>query len=312
MTLKVSVIIPVYNAEKFIKGTIDSVLAQTYQKFEIIVIDDGSTDKSAEIIKSFDDKRIIYTYQKNQGVSAARNKGILESNGKYIAFLDHDDLWLPEKLERQIPILEANANVGLVYSDCYIIDLNRHVLRRYFKDHRPHRGKVLPDLFLDDFIPCLTAIIRKSILNHTGFFNLELSIVEEYDLFLRIAESYEIEYIDLPLAEYRIHETNFSKNFVLGSQELIKLLSKFFVKAPKIKEALGTKVNLRFCEAHYSLARAYSFQRQFLESRKDFLASIKYNPLYIKSYIGYLCSLLKIVIPNRENALKNLISFKID
>jgi len=287
------VIIPVYNAEKFIKETIESVLEQTYQDFEIIIIDDGSTDKSAEVIKSFDDKRIIYTYQKNQGVSATRNIGILKSNGEYIALLDHDDLWLPEKLERQIPILESNSNVGLVYSDCYIIALNGNILGRNFKDHRPHRGKVLPDLFLDNFIPCLTAVIRKNILNHTKFFNPELSIAEEYDLFLRIARSYEIEYIDLPLAEYRIHETNFSKDAVSAYEEENTLVKTFLERHPGLRDVLSNKVDKRLAAIYYNLGKAYFFQGEVKKSRCFLDKAIKtymaVRPFLFKllTFLGY-------------------------
>lgn len=267
MAPKVSVIIPVYNAEKFIKETIESVLGQTCQDFEIVIVDDGSTDKSAETIKSLDDKRIIYTYQKNHGVSAARNKGILESDGEYIALLDHDDLWLPEKLERQVPILESNSNVGLVYSDCYIIDLNGHILKRNFKDHRPHQGKVLADLFLDNFIPCLTALIRKNILGSIGLFNPELSIAEEYDLFLRIAEVCEVDFVDLPLAKYRLHETNFSKNAVQGNKEENTVVKTFLKRHPELRDVLSNKVDKRLAAIYYNLGKAYFFQGEVKESR---------------------------------------------
>lgn len=145
---KVSVIIPVYNCENFIEETLKSVLSQTYKDFEVIVVDDDSKDRTGEIVNVIKDKRIVYIHQENGGVSMARNNGILNSKGEYIALLDHDDLWLPEKLERQMPTLESNSKIGLVYSDCHIVDSKGRITGRSFKDHPPHRGNIIPDLFL--------------------------------------------------------------------------------------------------------------------------------------------------------------------
>ena len=258
---KVSVIIPAYNCERFIGETIKSVLSQTYQDFEVLVIDDGSEDKTQEIVKGINDPKIVYIHhEENSGVSVARNNAITKSRGEYIALLDHDDLWLPEKLERQVPILESDPKVGLVYSDCYIIDLNGHILGRNFQDHHPHRGEVFPDLFLDNFIPCLTVLIRKDALDRVGLFNPEFSIAEEYDLFLRIAEVYKVDFVDLPLAKYRLHETNFSKNEVRANEEADTVIRTFLGNHPDLKDILGNKVDRRLSTLYYDLGKAYFFK----------------------------------------------------
>lgn len=119
---KVSVIIPVYNVEKYIASTIKSVLAQTYQSFELLIIDDGSPDRSVQICQQFDDPRIKIISQKNRGVAAARNTGISQAQGEYIAFLDADDLWLPEKLEKHVEHLESSPSVGVSFSRSAFID----------------------------------------------------------------------------------------------------------------------------------------------------------------------------------------------
>ncbi len=306
MSPKVSVIVPVYNAEKFLGETVESILEQTYQDFEIIIVNDGSTDKSAEIIKSLDDERIICIYQKNQGVSAARNKAILQSRGEYIALLDHDDLWLPEKLEKQIPVLDGNSEVGLVYSDCYCVDIKEKVIERAFEQTKPFRGAVLPELFLSNFIPCLTAVIRKTVFEKAGLFDPKFTIAEEYDFFLRAAKNCKIEYVDLPLAKYRVHEGNISKDLILWHQEVIEILDRFLREDAEIRKQLGTRVHPRFYISHYSLARQYQFQKRFADARREFLSAIKYCPFCIKSYIGYLSSLLGIVIPSREKIVSTL------
>ena len=150
-----------------------------------------------------------------------------------------------------------------------------------------------------------------TIFEKVGFFNPKFSIAEEYDLFLRIAKLFRIEYVNLPLAKYRIHETNFSKNVILDHRELIEILNKFLAENPEIRRTLGTKVDLRFYDSHYSLARLYQFQKRFAEARREFIASAKYYPFGIRSYIGYLSSLLGIVIPSREKIANALLPYMI-
>src|SRR5579864_8740685 len=113
---QVSVVIPAYNAARFLGDAIQSVLNQTYSNFEVVVVNDGSTDDTESVVRSFGD-RLFYVKQANKGVSAARNEGIKRARGQYVAFLDSDDVWLPTKLAEQIPFLEQNPEVGLVYSD---------------------------------------------------------------------------------------------------------------------------------------------------------------------------------------------------
>jgi len=113
---KISVIIPIYNAERYLSETIESVMAQTYSDWEIVAVDDGSTDKTPEILKDHEkklSKKLCVITQKNSGVSIARNTAIAAARGEYIAFLDHDDLWLPEKLEKQVKLLDSNKKLGL-------------------------------------------------------------------------------------------------------------------------------------------------------------------------------------------------------
>ena len=115
----VSVIIPAYNAQKYIREALDSVLAQTYSSFEIIVVEDSSTDDTAKIIKSYIDPRVKFVHQEKKGQTAARDEGMRRASGKYLAFLDADDVYLPQKLERQVGYMEAHPECGLCYCDLY-------------------------------------------------------------------------------------------------------------------------------------------------------------------------------------------------
>ena len=328
----VSVIIPLYNSAKYIKETIESALNQKYSEIEVIIIDDGSTDRSAEIVKGLNDRRIIYIYQQNKGVSLARNKGILASRGKYIALLDHDDLWLPEKLEKQIPILDGNPEIGLVYSDSYKINPEGGILGKLFEEVKPCRGNVFPELFLGNFIPCLTAVVRKTVLDKVGVFNHHFSIAEEYDLFLRIARFFKVEYVDLPLAKYRVHSGNLSRNSSLLFREQFEILEKCLKRYPELKDILKgklyppppsspsrgeeigrgnfeipyNKIRRRFAKLHYSLGRTYQMQKEFSQSRKEFLKAIRLGPFNLKAEIFWLLSLLRIAVPERKIFLEKI------
>ena len=140
-------------------------------------------------------------------------------------------------------------------------------------------------------------MLRKEILRKAGFFDHKFCVAEEYDLFLRIARFFKVEYVDLHLAKCRIHEGNFSRNVILLHQEEIEILSKYLEPNSEVRKALGKKADVRLAELHYVLGRLYQLKRKFPESRMDFLSSIKYSPFNIKSYICYLSSLLNIVVP---------------
>jgi len=301
---KVSVIIPVYNASRFIGETIKSVLSQTYKDFEIIVVDDGSTDNSADIVKSFGDKKIILIKQKNRGVSAARNTGIKASTGKFIALLDHDDLWLPEKLEKQIPLLEKNPDVALVYSDVCYIDARGNPVSWMLKQFEPHRGYVLKELFITDFIPCLTAVFRKDVIEKIGFFNERYRYAEEYELFLRMARFFQFDFVDEVLACYRVHQNNLSRNIIQSYLENIEILEHFYHSVPEVKkfEYVARK---RIANMYFITGRRFQVEeRNRTQAIKMFRKSLNYNSTSMKSILGLLTAFFNIPVPRRHRILK--------
>jgi glycosyltransferase involved in cell wall biosynthesis len=205
----VTIIIPAYNAEKFIGKTLDSVKSQTYEAWECIVIDDGSSDITADIIKEYasKDKRFRYIHGQHGGVSRARNLGIAAAQGEYIALLDHDDLWTPEKLAKQVPILLQHPEIGLVYCDAYVQTPDKTI--RHSRMRTPYAGQVFHRLVRGNFIICLTAVMRKNLLQQRPDpFVPELQMAEEFELFLWIAARSIVGYIDEPLATYVVHGTN--------------------------------------------------------------------------------------------------------
>ena len=206
----VSAIVPAYNAEAFIERTLKSVLCQTYKNLEVLVVDDGSTDKTFEIVQSIaqKDSRVTLIRQKNAGVAAARNLAIEKSTGEYIAPVDADDIWYPEKIEKQVNcILKAGESVGLVYSWSINIDENDLIIGQY-SGFKPE-GKVYIALLCQNFVDnASTPLIRRSCLKHIGGYNSQLRQqaaqgCEDWDIYLRIAEFYEFRVVPEFLVGYR-------------------------------------------------------------------------------------------------------------
>ena len=237
--LKVSVIIPVYNGGKYISHAIESVLSQTYKEMEIIVVDDGSADRTAEIVKSYQQthdlidrrKNLIYIYQKNQGTAAARNKGIVNSTGEYIALLDYDDIWEPEKIELQIKYMIEHQEVGMVHSDAGFIDKDGNLIDDM---KRPKGftvyGRCFKELFIQNKIRASTAVIRSSCLDKIGLFDENIRYCEDLDLWLRLSREFSIGYVNQILCYYRLHDSNMTHNKV----EHLICRNKMFNKILKI------------------------------------------------------------------------------
>ncbi len=203
----VSVIIPTYNRREYVQEAIDSVLAQTYRDFEIIVIDDGSTDGTGEALTARYGDQIRYIWQKNAGESAARNLGIDIARGQYVAFLDSDDLWLPNKLVKQIVVLRQNSQVGLVYSYVYQIDREgRRLPGAPLGESTADVQPVFENLVQSCIFAPGTVVARKDCLQQVEGFDLTIQYGEDWDLWLRLSLVTEFSAVREPLAEIRVHQ----------------------------------------------------------------------------------------------------------
>lgn len=221
---KVSVIIPTFNRANYIGEAIDSVLSQTYKDYEIVVVDDGSTDNTKEVLKKYSDK-IKYVYQRNRGLSASRNRGIDESNGEYIGFLDSDDIWLSDKLEKQVDILDQGHNYAFVCSDSYVIDETGKIIKTFGKGI--YNYETFESLYEENFVLVLTVLLRRRCLEDVGLFDETLSMSEDYDLWLRIAKRYKFKHLSSPLSKYRTHSGNMSKKNEVLEREVKKVIDKY-------------------------------------------------------------------------------------
>ena len=204
----VSVIIPAYNSAQFIAATIQSALAQTYADFEIIVVDDGSTDATLEVLNSFGQQIKVFS-KPNGGPASARNLAIRNASGKYVAFLDADDLWMPEKLAEQVAFLESNPEVGMTFSEALMF--------AEVGGEKQIRGKIgftgetsFCHLLLGDHIPNSTVMMRRECVDEIGWLNESRALVavEDYEYWLRLAKAFPIKAIAKPLAYYRVHANN--------------------------------------------------------------------------------------------------------
>jgi GT2 family glycosyltransferase len=288
MMVSVSVIVPVYNGERYIREMLESVFAQTYQDYEIICVDDGSNDASLAILNDYRD-RIKVVQQANMGQAGARNAGAKTGTGIYLAFLDQDDRWYPQKLERQVAILEANPEAVMVHCDMDWIDEAGHVTQRSVVSatHRSaHKGVTMPQLVGWD--PCIypsTMLIRRVAFDRVGGFDPELrSYGEDIDLMLRLRPEGLFIFLEETGTQYRKHSTNFSGS---GSDAMFRCAEKFFQKL----EGCDVGDKKRQALLNRFLAKLYSDwgkmkMRSGLhgEAQRLFLRSLRYYPWQFRTY----------------------------
>ncbi len=227
-TPEVSVIIPTYNRAEFVGAAIASVLAQSYTGYEILVIDDGSTDNTPQVLARFGDKiRIIR--QPNGGVARARNTGIRHARGKFICFLDSDDLWTPAKLERQLGFAKENPIYGLIATEIAgFNEAGEQGGRSKARMYRVRNGFVLEDLLFANWIQTSTVLIRRECLEAVGGFDEDVGqFGEDWLLWMRIAAQFPIYFIAEPLVRYRIHGASLTSHQPESQYEsLMRILQK--------------------------------------------------------------------------------------
>jgi len=221
----VSVIIPSYNAAAFIRETVYSVLDQTYSNIEVIVVDDGSKDNTAEILQEFGNK-IHYHRQVNAGVSQARNKGFGLSKGEYVCFLDADDWLFPNTIAEKVQLMESDASLGIVYGRVEVTDMH---LKPTGEILYPTAGKNLVEL-LCRFkwpIPCPSNVLfRRKVLDDVGLFDPQLSTSADYDMWLRVCSIYETGVIPRLSVKYRKHGSNMSSNISRFKKDMELIIKK--------------------------------------------------------------------------------------
>jgi len=276
----VSVIIPTYNRAAYLQKALQSVKEQTYQTLEIIIIDDGSVDDTRKMLENYGGE-LHYFYQENRGISGARNAGIRRAHGEYIAFLDSDDFWLPDKTEQQLAIFKQHPEYGLVASRCASIRLDGS----YREKNRPGRsGWVLEDLFKANFIRTSAAMVKQECFKNIGLFDEDLKECEEYDLWLRIAAHYPMGFINKSLAVYVDNPDGVSTDSLTGRLYRLRVLEKKY-----LQEKLPAKLySRRIADTCHYVGRHYIQKGEKELGLQYLLRAQKLRPVYIKNLLYLL------------------------
>lgn len=271
---KVSVIIPAYNAMSYLPETLESVFGQTFTDLEILIVNDGSLDDIVEWASQIGDSRVKFISQANQGVSAARNTGIIKAQGEYIAFLDADDLWEPTKLEKQVHCLEANPTVGLAYTWTNFIDEFGQSTGVSIFSHA--EGNVWQEIVVRDMVSTgSSTMIRAECFDKVGLFDSDLCVGEDRDMWTRIAAYYPFAVIKEPLTLYRRHPQNTTKSNEKIIPELSRVIEKTFKDTPQ---------NLLYLKN-----RSYGWMNIFaawaaIEEEKDYKQALYYSQQAVQKY----------------------------
>jgi len=277
----VSAIIPNYNYERFIADAIESALKQTYPYVEVIVVDDGSTDMSQTVTKNYE-QRIRSIRQENKGVAAARNRGVEESRGELLAFLDADDLWLPTKLERQVQLFLADDELGLVHCGVEEMTDAGERIRLVLKGME---GWVARELLLLRQAVILGGgsglMVPRRVFDAVGGFDQRLSTSADWDLFYRVAAKRKVGFVPEPLVRYRLHDSNMHSNVQAMAHDMLLGFEKAFSD-----DTAELRQVRRVCYGNLHMMLAGSFFRARLQT--DFLQHALKSLWFAPTNINYL------------------------
>lgn len=289
----VSVIITTFNRAVLLEQTLQSVIKQTYRDFEVLLVDDGSSDATAEVASKY--KPLVkYIYQTNKGQSPARNAGIKAARGEFVAFVDDDDLWLPEKLEYQMKTMKELSGNALIYCDTEMFDNDSgSTLYRFSTRRRPYSGSVAAKLYLGCFVSSPTPLVRRSIFDEVGFFSESkvTRLHEDWDMWLRISSKVPFVYIDKVLARYRLHKTNMltcasADEFHTCGMAIISRAADF---APQIFGPVRRRAE---SNQFVRTGNAYLARKNLAAARAMYLKAIQMNRSNMAAYRNCCASLL--------------------
>ncbi|MGA2091528.1 MAG: glycosyltransferase family 2 protein [Endomicrobiales bacterium] len=328
----ISIIIPIYNRAGLIRECLESVFAQTYPHYEVILVDDGSTDRLTDALSPYM-SRIRYIKQDNHGAASARNRGIREAKGEFIAWLDSDDRWLPFKLELEMSVLEKMPPaVCFVHSDfsCFSTEggeIAHSYVRQYFftldvykltsdtlysskstvrqlgitvasvpGDTRVYWGDVSDKVILGPLFLPSSIVIRRDCLLATGFFDETMRTGEDFDLLARVARKHEVAYIDVPTLEYRrFHPDQLSSksNELETDKVFLKVATELGFNDKEYYRKNTAFVDMRLAHCHYALGLYYYNRNQYDQALKEFITSIKMYVRQRKIYLLIIVSFIK-------------------
>ena len=278
----VSVIIPTFNYGRFLRAAIDSALAQTHAPLEILVVDDGSTDETADVAASYGE-RVRFIRQQHAGVCAARNNGIANARGEYVAFLDSDDVWLPEKLAKQLARFEADPELGLVHCGAERFDESGTLVVNL----DGLEGWIAPQLLrLDsEVIAAGSAIlVPRRIADEIGGFDTGLAQAEDWDFAYRVAVRYRVGFVREVLVRYRQHGGGHHLNVPRMEHDMMTALGKAFASSDPAVQSLRRST---YGRVHRILAGCYFQERAPKLFFRHMLKSLRYDPRNVGYFAAY-------------------------
>lgn len=302
MAPKVSVLIPSYNHARFLPAALQSVFDQTYTDYEIVVVDDGSTDGSVELLRSYGDRIRLFT-QSNRGTYPTLNRCIAESRGEYLAILNSDDLWAPTKLEKQVAMLDAHPQVGLVHTGGHFIDAEGRILPGNplgFEWPRTPTGNIIEALVRHNKIIASSVMIRRECFERLGGFREDLFGSGDWEMWFRVALEYDIGYIDEPLTMYRVHGANASFQHRRVYEDDVKVRTEtIHACESRLWQRANDPKAMRLALAHsYAcLGTEYALLGDRKRARQAYLHSLKLYPLRFKSLLRLALTYLPIKTP---------------
>ncbi|MBF0384965.1 MAG: glycosyltransferase [Candidatus Omnitrophica bacterium] len=276
----VSIIIPAYNMADYTVRCVNSLLRQTYKNIEVIVVDDGSRDNTRAKMEEFGGK-IKYIYKENGGACSARNRGVKEAKGKYIGFLDCDDMYYPQKVELSVRFLENYLEYGFVFSNVAYIDENDIAIRNHFSwNKRPYHGWIKKKLAVANFIGNPSVIMRRFCLDEIGLYREDIFPPADWDMWLRLSEKFQAGYIDKVLCAYRVVSLGCFRNIERSNKEALIVLDSFFQRN---KDAGFITRRMAYAEHHLGIAECYFVKEDHENMRKEFGIALRMNPFSIKA-----------------------------
>ncbi|MCT7984809.1 glycosyltransferase family 2 protein [Laspinema sp. A4] len=286
----ISVIVPAYNAEKTIVETLHSVQNQTFSDWEVLMIDDGSSDRTLQIVTELKDPRIqVFSYP-NAGVAVARNHGIMKATGDYIAFLDADDLWTPDKLELQLRVLQDNPEAGVAYSWNYYQYENP---ADSYADTSPRfQGNVYPDLLIKNFLQNgSNPLVRKEAIASVGFFDPTIKSCEDWDYYLRLARNWPFVLVPKVQVIYRQSSDSVSSNIEVMEDYLLRLINRTFQSVPQeLKHLKNQSISwvYKYVAHHYFIKKNITSTQVQLAAKNLMKAVLFYPPHCWDNYTQYM------------------------
>jgi glycosyltransferase involved in cell wall biosynthesis len=277
---RVSVIIAAYNAADTLDTTLASVSAQSYRDFELVMVDDGSTDATPALLARFAQTHswARWIRQKNAGAAAARERAIDAARGAFIAFLDADDLWLPEKLAMQMAMFDRNPSLTLVFTDERDFSPAGDAPVTRFQQKPPARGRVLPQLFFGNFILNSSVVVRKDALLDVGGFNPAHRVHEGIDLWMRLAEHHDFDYVDAVLVRYRMRPESLSHADLLACQRRdLEMMDVWMARRPDLFPADSPRVRRRRAEMFARIGRTLLSRRDWAGARRAYRHAIAWG-----------------------------------